>query len=148
MLGKSYRYEMRSADFLTTILNTLMTLKILKSITNFVAFVREVVYNFKGIFSNTKGGRIKCPYSVSIDSNQTHMKLTPIAANQNEVEFTNGTQVFFSYKTPVAAYCPSKGYIRTAKFWSVTTSRHINKWLKGITEVTEVPQEMLTELAG
>ena len=42
----------------------------------------------------------------------------------------------------------NKGYIRTAKFWSVTTSRHINKWLKGITEVTEVPQEMLTELAG
>ena len=123
-------------------------MKFQQILTNFVAFVREVVYNFKGIFSNTKGGRIKCPYSVSIDSNQTHMKLTPIAANQNEVEFTNGTQVFFSYKTPVAAYCPSKGYIRTAKFWSVTTSRHINKWLKGITEVTEVPQEMLTELAG
>ena len=102
---------------------------------------------FEGI-RNTKGGRLKCPYYVSIDSNQTHMRLTPIAANQNEVEFTNGTQVFFSYKTPVAAYCPSKGYIRTAKFWSVTTSRHINKWLKGITEVTEVPQEMLTELAG
>ena len=76
------------------------------------------------------------------------MKLTPIAANQNEVEFTNGTQVFFSYKTPVAAYCPSRGYIKTAKYWSVTTSRHINKWLKGITEVTEVPQEMLTALVG
>ena len=123
-------------------------MKFQQILTNFVAFVREFVYNFKGIFSNTKGGRIKCPYSVSIDSNQTHMKLTPIAANQNEVEFTNGTQVFFSYKTPVASYCPSKGYITTAKFWSVTTSRHINKWLKGITEVTEVPQEMLTELAG
>ena len=76
------------------------------------------------------------------------MKLTPIAANQTEVSFTNGTQVFFSYKTPVAAYCPDKGYIRTAQFWSVTTSRHINKWLKGITEVTEVSQEYLTELVG
>ena len=76
------------------------------------------------------------------------MKLTPIAANQTELSLNNGTQVFFSYETPVAAYCPSQGYIRTAKLWSVTTSRHINKWLKGITEVTEVPQEMLTELAG
>ena len=76
------------------------------------------------------------------------MNLTPIAANQTELNLNNGTQVFFSYKTPVAAYCPSKGYIRTAKKWSVTTSRHINKWLKGITEVTEVPQEMLTELVG
>ena len=76
------------------------------------------------------------------------MNLTPIAANQTELSFTNGTQVFFSYKTPVAAYCPSRGYIRTAQFWSSTTSRHINKWLKGITEVTEVPQTVLQELAG
>ena len=59
------------------------------------------------------------------------MKLTPIAANQTEVSFTNGTQVFFSYKTPVAAYLPEKGYVKTEKFWSVTTSRHINKWLDG-----------------
>ena len=76
------------------------------------------------------------------------MKLTPIAANQTQLNLNDGTEVFFSYKTPVAAYCPSKGYIRTAKYWSVTTSRHINKWLKGITEVTEVPQEYLTELVG
>ena len=74
------------------------------------------------------------------------MKLTPIAANQTELSLNNGTQVFFSYKTPVAAYCPSKGYIRTAKYWSVTTSRHINKWLKGIDNVTEVSQEFLYEL--
>ena len=148
MLGKSYRYEMRSADFLTTILNTLMTLKIVQSITNSVQFVRDTVEKyFKGI-GNTKGDPLKCPYYVSTDSNQTHMKLTPIAANQTELSLNNGTQVFFSYKTPVAAYCPSRGYIRTAKYWSVTTSRHINKWLKGITEVTEVPQEMLTELVG
>ena len=76
------------------------------------------------------------------------MNLTPIAANQTVLSFTNGAEVFFSYKTPVAAYCPLRGYIKTEKFWSVTTSRHINKWLKGITEVTEVPQEMLTELVG
>ena len=76
------------------------------------------------------------------------MKLTPIAANQTEVSYNNGTQVFFSYRTPVAAYVPSQGYIRTAKKWSVTTSRHINKWLKGITEVTKVPQTVLQELVG
>ena len=76
------------------------------------------------------------------------MKLTPIAANQNEVEFTNGTQVFFSYKTPVAAYCPSRGYIRTAKYWSATTTRHINKWLNGVTNVSEISQEFFDELVG
>ena len=74
------------------------------------------------------------------------MNLTPIAANQTQLNLNDGTEVFFSYKTPVAAYCPLRGYIRTEKFWSVTTSRHINKWLKGITEVTEVSQEFLYEL--
>ena len=60
------------------------------------------------------------------------MKLIQIATNQTEVEFTNGTQVFFSYKTPVAAFIPQKGYIRTATKWSVTTTKHINKWLDGV----------------
>ena len=125
-----------------------MTLKFKEILYTFVGFVRETVKNyFKGIVV-IKGGLVKCPYNEDTYSNRFYMKLTPIAANQNEVEFTNGTQVFFSYKTPVAAYCPSRGYIRTAQFWSSTTSRHINKWLKGITEVTEVPQTVLQELAG
>ena len=76
------------------------------------------------------------------------MKLTPIAANQNEVELTNGTQVFFSYKTPVAAYLPEKGYVRTDKFWSVTTSRHINKWLQGVNNVSEIDQSILDNLTN
>ena len=76
------------------------------------------------------------------------MKLTPIAANQTEVSFTNGTQVFFSYKTPVAAYLPEKGYVRTEKFWSVTTSRHINKYLQGVTNVETIPQTVLDNLAN
>ena len=76
------------------------------------------------------------------------MKLTPIAANQTEVSFNNGTQVFFSYSTPVAAYCPDKGYIRTSKFWSVTTSRHINKWLGSVNNVTEIDQSVLDNLAA
>ena len=91
------------------------------------------------------GGRVNCPYSVSTESTQS-MNLTPIAANQTVLSFTNGAQVFFSYKTPVAAYCPLRGYIRTAKYWSTTTSRHINKWLKGVNNVTEVSQNYLYEL--
>ena len=76
------------------------------------------------------------------------MKLTPIAANQTEVSFTNGTQVFFSYKTPGAAYLPEKGYVRTEKFWSVTTSRHINKYLQGVTNVETIPQAVLDNLTN
>ena len=76
------------------------------------------------------------------------MKLTPIAANQTEVSFTNGTQVFFSYKTPVAAYLPEKGYVKTEKFWSVTTSRHVNKWLGSVTNVELIPQTVLDNLTN
>ena len=123
-----------------------MTLEILKSITNSVTFVRETVENYFKRIGNTKGGRVKCPTIEDTYSNRFSMKLTPIAANQTELSFTNGAQVFFSYKTPVAAYCPLRGYIKTAKFWSVTTSRHINKWLKGIDNVTEVSQDYLYEL--
>ena len=75
------------------------------------------------------------------------MKLTPIAANQNEVEFSNGTQVFFSYRTPVAAKLPNYDYIRTATKWSTTTTRHINKWLEGVTAAT-VDQKVLDSLVG
>ena len=75
------------------------------------------------------------------------MKLTPIAANQTSVSFNDGTEVFFSYKTPVAAYLPEKGYVRTSKFYSVTTSRHINKWLP-TKDVPEVSDTFLAQLAG
>lgn len=73
------------------------------------------------------------------------MKLTPIGQNQSEVE-VNGSVVFFSYKTPVAARVGGKLY-RTDKKWSVTTSRHINKWLDGAT-AEEKPQEFFDKLAA
>ena len=75
------------------------------------------------------------------------MKLTPIAANQTSVSFNDGTEVFFSYKTPVAAYLPEKGYVKTEKFYSVTTSRHINKYLP-TKDVPTVSEEFLVKLSG
>ena len=75
------------------------------------------------------------------------MKLTPIAANQTSVSFNDGTEVFFSYKTPVAAYLPSKGYVKTEKFYSVTTSRHINKYLP-TKDVPTVSETFLKQLSG
>ena len=56
------------------------------------------------------------------------MQLTPIASNMTEVE-TSEARILFSYRTPVAAYVYGDGFVRTEKWWSVTTSRHINKWL-------------------
>ena len=77
------------------------------------------------------------------------MRLTPIATNQTEVE-TKDARIFFSYSTPVAAYVFGRGYVRSQEFFSVTTSRHINKWI-GVdakTDTTEkVSQDFLNSLA-
>ena len=72
------------------------------------------------------------------------MQLTPIASNMTEVE-TSEARILFSYRTPVAAYVFGRGYVRTEKWWSVTTSRHINKWLDGGT-AKEVSQTYLDNL--
>ena len=58
------------------------------------------------------------------------MQLTPIASNMTEVE-TSEARILFSYRTPVAAYIFGEGFVRTEQKWSSTTSRHINKWLRG-----------------
>ena len=58
------------------------------------------------------------------------MELNNIGANQTEVELGN-LRVFFSYNTPVAYFSNyTKKYYITNKKHSVTTSRHINSWLK------------------
>jgi hypothetical protein len=72
------------------------------------------------------------------------MQLTPIASNMTEVE-TDSARVLFSYRTPVAAYVYGVGYVKTDKWWSVTTSRHINKWIGNCT-TREVSQTYLDNL--
>ena len=75
------------------------------------------------------------------------MKLTPIAANRNVISYNNGSEVFFSYSTPVAGYCPDKGYLKTDRWYSSTTTRHINKYLESV-NATEVSQETINNLVG
>ena len=73
------------------------------------------------------------------------MKLTPIAANRNIISYNDGTEVFFSYSTPVAGYSTELGYVKTDKWYSSTTTRHINKYLDTI-EAATVPQQTINEL--
>ena len=65
------------------------------------------------------------------------MQLTPIASNMTEIE-TSEARILFSYRTPVAAYVFGRGYVKTEKYWSVTTSRHINKWIKMDLRIREI----------
>lgn len=74
------------------------------------------------------------------------MSLKVIGPNQTQVTKSDGTRVFFSYSTPVAAYVPGRGYIRTATSYSKTTSKHINAWLSG-TKAATVPQSELDALS-
>ena len=75
------------------------------------------------------------------------MNLKPLAANMNQVEI-NGYKVLFSYETPVAVINSLGQHFKTEKFWSKTTSRHINKWLNGF-KAEEKPQEFFdTFLSG
>jgi len=55
------------------------------------------------------------------------MKLSPIQANMTQLTLNDGTQVLFSYQTPVACWIDGQFY-KTEKKWSNTTTRHINKW--------------------
>ena len=73
------------------------------------------------------------------------MQLTPIASNMTEVE-TSEARILFSYRTPVAAYVFGRGYVRTEKWFSVTTSRHINKWIGKDVTTEEVAQTYLDNL--
>ena len=65
------------------------------------------------------------------------MKLKSLGANQTELTLNDGSQILFSYETPVcvrteAMHC---GQMQTrvcvtAEKYSRTTTGHINKWLR------------------
>ena len=68
-----------------------------------------------------------------------------------ELELPSGVTVFFSYKTPVAAHIPGEGYCKTDCRWSVTTSKHIGKWIArngGSGTVTVKPQSYFDSLTA
>lgn len=58
------------------------------------------------------------------------MILRQLGSNQTEISFNNGTTIFFSYETPVAGHDLVKGYFKTGTYYSRTTSKHINNYLK------------------
>lgn len=55
------------------------------------------------------------------------MNVKQIGSNMTEVTM-DGARVLFSYETPVAAYVDGEA-VKTDRKWSVTTSKHIRKYL-------------------
>lgn len=74
------------------------------------------------------------------------MKVRNIGSNQTEVELNGNTRILVSYQTPVAAWVDGRFY-RTEKKWSVTTSKHINRWLDG-RQAEVKPQEWFDKLTA
>lgn len=75
------------------------------------------------------------------------LTVKPVASNMTLVD-TDSQIVLFSYSTPVASFDKTRyQFNRTAKKWSKTTTRHINKWLDGVKAV-EQPQDYFDNLLG
>ena len=71
------------------------------------------------------------------------MRVIPNGSNQTIIE-GKGCRVLYSYETPVALEAPNGKYYRTDKKWSVTTSKHINKFIGCYAgDVTLCPQSVL-----
>jgi hypothetical protein len=78
------------------------------------------------------------------------MKLKQVGSNQTKIVLKDGSEVFFSYETPVAAYLhaePHGAFYKTDCRWSRTTTRHINQWLQGV-PAEEKPQSFFDDLLG
>ena len=82
------------------------------------------------------------------------MKLKLIGSNQTELNLEDGTQIFFSYETPVcvrteAMHCGQKQtrVCVTTEKYSRTTSKHINKWVANLSNIIKmVPQSEIDKL--
>jgi uncharacterized protein YdhG (YjbR/CyaY superfamily) len=67
--------------------------------------------------------------------------------NITEIDYNKG-RILISYKTPVDYYDYDKTqYFKTSKFWSRTTSKHINKWV-GFNTAEEIDQDKLDHMFG
>ena len=57
------------------------------------------------------------------------MKVKNYGSNQTIIE-DKGCEVLYSYETPVALITAGNRAYKTDYKWSVTTSKHINQWLR------------------
>ena len=77
------------------------------------------------------------------------MQLQSFAVNRTLLIFDDGTEIYFSYETPVAGYSNKLGYVKSKQWYSSTTTRHVNKYLGdkllGDT-VSEVNQDVINKL--
>ena len=77
------------------------------------------------------------------------MKLKKVGLNETELELGEKT-VLVSYSTPVACHISGEGFFKTDTKWSVTTSKHITRFLNrhGGSKFEVMPQVWFNQLLG
>jgi len=75
------------------------------------------------------------------------MRKEQIGSKQAWMYYHNDFEVLVSYDTPVAGFIPhGVGYVKTEEYYSKTTSRHINYYLKYPIFPTKVKVKFLREM--
>ena len=74
------------------------------------------------------------------------MKLEKIGVSKTLLTLSSGSEIFYSYNTPVAAQVAGEFY-KTSEYYSRTTSKHITEYLNG-RYAHEVEQSFINQIVG
>ena len=74
------------------------------------------------------------------------MKIKRLGASKTILALSSGSEIFYSYETPVAAKVSGEFY-RTEEYYSRTTSKHITQYLNG-RYAHQVEQSFINQLVG
>ena len=74
------------------------------------------------------------------------MKLERLGASKSLLTLSSGSEIFYSYNTPVAAKVSGEFY-KTNEYYSRTTNKHITQYLNG-RYAHPVEQSFINEIVG
>ena len=74
------------------------------------------------------------------------MKLEKIGVSKTLLTLSSGSEIFYSYNTPVAAQVSGEFY-KTNEYYSRTTSKHITQYLNG-RYAHPVEQSFINQIVG
>ena len=74
------------------------------------------------------------------------MKLEKIGVSKTLLTLSSGSEIFYSYNTPVAAQVAGEFY-KTNEYYSKTTSKHITQYLNG-RYAHPVEQSFINQIVG
>ena len=74
------------------------------------------------------------------------MRLERLGANKSLLTLSSGSEIFYTYNTPVAAKFSGEFY-KTNEYYSRTTSKHITQYLNG-RYAHPVEQSFINQIVG